>query len=421
MGKYAVIGFGNAGFHAVKAIRERDAGSVVDIYSDGDLPPANPMLTTYYVKGTLEYQDIFPHGGLDEIEKTYHVNFHGKKKVIKVDPERLALSFEDGNSAGYDKILIATGASAFLPPAVGARLPGVLTVRTPGDAKRLREILDSRRVGSILVVGASMVGIKIVEIAAARGIGCTLADGAPHLFPLAAFESTAGRIQSFLENRGVKLAFSSMLSNITADGNGLRAVMKDGREFPADLVVICIGTKANTDLVRGTAVPVGRGILVDRKMQTGVPGIYAAGDCAEGFELQSGERRVVGLWANAAYQGRTAGANMAGGCAEFDFTILHNISRFMGMDFIGMGDAARVSPEDEIFEYERGGVYIKAVKEPGGKIKCVNTLGTGRVGGILKSRFMKRLAGAGKIGDDLMECLLTDAGIPLSLINFLGG
>ena len=86
----------------------------------------------------------------------------------------------------------------------------------------------------------------------------------------------------------------------------LTAIMKDGRQLPADLIVVCIGARANMELVRGTPVATGRGILVDRGMRTNVPGLYAAGDCCEGYKLQSKEQRNIGLWANAGYQGRTA-------------------------------------------------------------------------------------------------------------------
>jgi len=85
-------------------------------------------------------------------------------------------------------------------------------------------------------------------------------------------------------------------------------------------------------------VTVNKGIVVDHDMQTSVPGIYAAGDCCEGEELQSNTSMIIGLWANAAHQGATAGANMAGGKAEFDGNFLHNITHFMGMDFVGFGD-----------------------------------------------------------------------------------
>ena len=384
------------------------------------------MLTTYYVKGALDYSGLFPHGDLERIARELGIAFHGGAPVERVCPETNTLCLADGSEAPYDKLLIATGASAFVPGAEGMDLPGVYSVRTPGDARRLRAALDGDGVRSVLVVGASMVGIKVVELSRARGLPCTLVDGAAGLFPLAALPETARRIQRRLAGQGVKMAFSALLSKIVPAAAGdpagkLTAVMRDGTSCTADLVAVCIGTRANTALVRDTAVAVGRGIRVNRRMETSVPGIYAAGDCCEGYELQSGERRVIGLWANAGYQGRAAGENMAGGCAEFDYTILHNITHFMGMDFISLGDLSGRSEDDQVYEYERDGLYLRALKDARGRPRCVNLLGAAEVSGAIKSCFMKLLSGAQAGERALLACILPDAGIPLDLIEFLGG
>lgn len=427
MGRYSIVGFGNAGFHAAKAIREREPKAEIHVYTGTGQPPSNPMLTTYYIKGVLDYSGIFPYGTMAQVQEELDVRFHGCKRVAKVMPATKELLFEDGLIEPYEKLLIATGASAFRPDVPGMGLPGIFAMRTPEDATRFKTALESGRIRSILVVGASMVGIKIVELASLRGIPCTLADGAAHMFPLAAFPDVGRRIQEHLTGQGIKLAFSALLSRIVpAEGRDaqtgrLTAVMSDGRAFTADAVAVCIGTRANTALVKDSAVEVNRGILVDRRMRTSLPDIYAAGDCCEGYELQFREQRVIALWANAGYQGRTAGINMAGGWAEFDYTILHNISHFMGLDFISFGDAACALPEDEAYEYAGPAFYLKAVRGEDGKVKCINMLGGASVSGIVKSMFMKSMTGAGPGIDDMARSILLSSGIPDDFILFLGG
>lgn len=425
MVRYAIIGFGNAGYHAARAIRERDAGGEIHVFTDTELPPANPMLTTYYVKGALDWEDTFPYGPMERIAADLGLTLHQGRAVRQACPPERTLTLEDGSLFQYDQCLFCTGASALLPPMEGITLPGVCSVRTPQDAVRLKEALDGARPRSVLVVGASMVGIKVVELAEQRGIPCAMVDGAPYLFPLAAFQDVAQRIEQFLRGRGVALAFSALLDKIVptpdgADGR-LTAVMKDGRMFPADLIVVCIGTRANLNPLRNTPVAINRGVLVDRGMRTNVPCLYAAGDCCEGYELQSGMQRGIGLWANAGYQGRTAGANMAGGAESFDYTILHNITHFMGIDFLGMGDITRPAPDDRFRSWECGGLYIKAAQGADGTLKGLNLLGGAQVGGIIKHHFMKRLSGAAPELDVESVCKLKDAGFPQSFINYLGG
>lgn len=347
------------------------------------------------------------------------------RPVRRVHPVQRELELDGGERFEYGQCLICTGASAFLPPAEGMGLANVCCVRTPQDACRLKDALETQRLRSILVVGASMVGIKVVELADQYGIACTLADGAPHLFALAAFRDTAERIELFLKSRGISLAFSAMLDKIVqspkAPSGALTAVMKDGRQFPADLIVVCIGARANMELVRGTPVATGRGILVDRGMRTNVPGLYAAGDCCEGYELQSKEQRNIGLWANAGYQGRTAGANMAGADESFDYTILHNISHFMGIDFLGMGDIVHPQPGDRYRRWQRGTLYIQAMEGADGTLKGLNLLGGAAVSGIVKNHFMKRLSAENVQLDALSRCQLKNAGFPQNFIDYLGG
>ena len=152
------------------------------------------------------------------------------------------------------------------------------------------------------------------------------------------------------------------------------------------MLVLAVGVKANTALACQAGAEVNRGILVNEKMETTVPGIYAAGDCTEGCNIQSGQNMNIGLWANAAYQGRTAGANMAGITTEFKGNILHNITHFFHMDFIGFGDN-RITGETVTYTNEEKGLYIQAVLKDG-KVAGINILGSYRISGILKNHIL---------------------------------
>ena len=136
MSKYAIIGFGGAGYNAAREIRRLDAAAQIDVYSDTDIGPYNPMLTTYYVKGAIPYEAMFPYGDLETIRNQLNLNVHVNTSVSGIDPETRTIKLPDGREVPYDKILISTGASAVMPPIAGLDLPGVFKMRTAQDGKR---------------------------------------------------------------------------------------------------------------------------------------------------------------------------------------------------------------------------------------------------------------------------------------------
>ena len=192
MSKIAIVGFGGAGYCAAREIRQHDRISSIDVYSDTNVGPYNPMLTTYYVKGAIPYEALFPFGNLDEIEKELDLNFHADCPVTGLIPEKKELCFADGSKRSFDQILFSTGASAIMPPIPGIDLPGVIKMRTVQDAVHLKKILAEGTVKTALVIGASWVGIKVIEDLVENGVTSTLVDGAKWMFYVAAFAERSG-------------------------------------------------------------------------------------------------------------------------------------------------------------------------------------------------------------------------------------
>ena len=421
MNKIAIVGFGGAGYCAAEEARKRDPEAVIDVYSDTDLVPYNPMLTTYYVKEAIPYSVMFPFGSLEEIQKRLNLTVHTNRPVTGLLPEEKALILGDESKVRYDNILISTGASAVMPPLKGIDLPGVIKMRTVQDAVDLKKRLDSGCVKSGLVIGSSWVGIKVVEDLVERDIPCTLIDGAGWMFYVAAFQESARRVQADLESKGVATAFNQMLDHIEQEPDGrLTAVTQAGGRFTADLIAVCIGVRTNTGFLKDSGIAMNRGILVDKKMRTNYEGIYAAGDCCEAYDIQSGTQRNIGVWYNAEKQGQVAGANMAGAEMEFDANVLVNLAHYLDYDFISIGDISACKPEDTVYEYEDGRYYIRGVRNGQG-IKCLNVIGSAESNGLLKNIFIKSIESPGVGVDVRSVCYLKDKGFPDSFIDFLGG
>lgn len=421
MNKIAIIGFGGAGYCAAKAVRSCDANAQIDVYSDSGLAPYNPMLTTYYVKGAIPYDALFPFGKLETIREKLKLNLVEAVRVVELNGSEKKLSLSNGKVEAYDNILISTGASAVMPPLQGIDLPGVFKMRTAQDAVRLKKMLNEGKIKRGLVIGASWVGIKVVEDFCAKNIACTLVDGAGWIFPTASFRETAQRIHKDLENKGVALAFDQMLDHIEKETDGqLTAVMKSGRTFTADAIAVCIGVRPNIAFLKDSGIEMGRGIFVDERMQTNLPGIYAAGDCCEAIEVQSGKHLNIGVWMNAQNQGEIAGYNMAGVRKEFGGNILLNLAHYMNYDFVSIGDMSACNAEDTVYEYEDDMYYIRAVKGENG-VKCINLIGSAESNGVLKHILIKAFENPTADIDLKSICLLKSKGFPDSFIDFIGG
>lgn len=396
MEHFAIVGFGCAGYHALAAIREAGCDADIDVYSDTDMPPYNPMLTTYYVAGKLPYEGMFPFGTLEEIGQKYRANFITDTKVERVKAQEKTVITEDKKEKCYDKILVCTGATAFVPGSFAA-LKGAHCMRTVEDAKKLREKISKKHYKDAVVVGASMVGIKVAELLHKQGTHVTLADMAPHIFALAAYPEVSEMIEERMKEIGIDMAFGQAITaadeHTDEDGNvtGYTVHLGDGSAIETELLILNIGTRAATGILNPEEVQIERGIVVDTEMRTSAEEIYAAGDCCQGNNLQSGQTQIIGLWANAGVQGRVAGRNMAGVSDTADGNILHNITHFLDMDFIGLGDNRLTG---EIYEYmnPKKGFYLRAVMKDG-KPVGFNILDNYGVSGVLKAHLIKMLRG----------------------------
>ena len=190
----------------------------------------------------------------------------------------------------------------------------------------------------------------------------------------------------------------------------------DGENVSCDLVMMCIGTRANTQTA-DEKIKVNRGIVVDTSMRTSMPDIYSAGDCCEGNNIQTGETQIIGIWDNAARQGETAGANMAGVKTVYPGNMLHNITHFMGMDFIGYGDVKSTGEEYTYEDKAKGQKFVVRLQD--GVPVCMNFLDSYGASGVFKSYMIKRLEGSREPLSPVSRVRMIREGIPEKVIELL--
>ncbi|MGI6678960.1 MAG: NAD(P)/FAD-dependent oxidoreductase [Dehalobacterium sp.] len=385
----AIIGNGGAAIYAIKDLRENNSNAEIHLFSDNTSPAYNPMLTSYFVAGQIPIENCHPFGSDFNFYHRNDVQLHLGSQVVKLDALEQTLETAQGEKFCYDQCLIATGASPVLPQIPGINSRRVFTLRSMEDAQSLKQALNNHPKKAI-VIGASMVGIKLVELFLKANVKVCLADRANHVFPLAANEYCAHLIEDSLKERHVKLRLGACITEIEEISKGINAYFSD-QEGPeeADLAVICIGTKTNTQFLDPDQVEIDRGILVNQRMQTNQPNLYAAGDVAQGLNLLNGKKEIIGLWANACYQGRTAGRNMAGKTDFYAGGMPGNISHFLEMDFVSIGDA--LSSSDVSHSYHPQENTYCGLTWDQGKLVGVNLLNCFTAAGMLKQKMQKEL------------------------------
>ncbi len=391
-----VIGNGCAAVETCRGLRESGYAGDIDVFAAGSLPVYNPMLTSYYAAGKIGYSLLFPYGDSNAVFDKYRARLRADSPVTALSAAKRTVE-ANGEIFPFSRCCVATGASAVVPPFPGARLPGVYTMRTVEDAVAVRKAMEGKP-SRALVVGASMVGIKLVELFWKAGMRVVLADLADRIFPLAAHPDCSRVLEDRLSAMGVVQKYGAALDRIEEDGGGGLSAFFGGEAEPlgADIVILAVGVRANIGFVDRDEIAVKQGILVDGTMRSSAHAVYAAGDCAQGRNMLSGERQIIGLWANARNQGYAAGCAMAGRPREHAGEIPHNITHFMGMDFVGIGD---VSAGNES-RTARGKGWYRQIFYRDGKVCGANFIDQHLESGVFRHALARRAlrAEAGREG-----------------------
>ncbi len=351
MAEYVVIGNGVAAVGCIEGIRSIDKVSQITVISEENHAVYCRPLISYYLEGKttlgkMEYRD----------QGFYEANgckvLYGKK-ATKIDSRSKKVILDDQTSLPYTSVCVATGSSPFVPPIKGLEtVENKFSFMTLDDTLALEKALEKQ--SRVLIVGAGLIGLKCAEGIRDRVASITVCDLAPRVLSSILDDECATMMQTCLEENGIKF----MLADTVTEFVGNRAAMKSGATVDFDILVMAVGVRANTALVKELGGEVNRGILVDERMKTSVADIYAAGDCTEGMDISFGERRVLAILPNAYMQGHTAGVNMAGGNEVFDKAIPMNSIGFFGLHTITAGSYFTESDGGEMYE-EKGDSYLK--------------------------------------------------------------
>jgi len=333
MQQFIIIGNSAAGIAAVEAIRQKDKESKIVVISDEDYPAYCRCLISYYLAGDVKEEKILYR--LENFYKENDVELLLNKKVIRVDPKKNRIVFEDKSSLSYDSLLIATGASPKFPEIKGIKKNGVFGFRTIKDVKDIDSLLPV--VKTAVVLGGGLIGLKAAYAIKKRNIETKVIIKSKQLLSQVLDFEAASFVQRKLEENGIEIILGQDVIEVIGNGDIKAVKLDSGKVLATSLVIVGKGVAPNIDLIKDTEVKVNEGIIANSLMQTNIPNIYTAGDVCESFDLTQGELSVNALWPIAVEQGRVAGINMIGDNVSYAGSLGMNSLEFFGLPTVSLG------------------------------------------------------------------------------------
>jgi flavorubredoxin/NADPH-dependent 2,4-dienoyl-CoA reductase/sulfur reductase-like enzyme len=338
---FIIIGNGAAGTTACEEIRKRNRKCAIEIVSSEDSIGYNrPMLTkgilsevdpvNFYIKPAEWYQQ-------NNIKLTLGVTV----KEIRKDAKEIALA--NGEIRKYDRLILATGAEAFIPPIKGADQEGVTAIRSLAGVKKLQETL--KHVTKAAVIGGGILGLEAAWELKKAGKDVTVVEQSPNIMNKQLDEKGSALLKAAAEKSGIRVITGKGIEEIKGSGKAAGVKLADGTLAEADLVIVSTGVKQNIELAKAIGIETGRSIKVNERMETSEKDIYACGDCAEYNGMN------YAIWGQAVEMGKTAGINAVGDEYKYEAFIPSNAFSGMGTSLFAVGDNGK-DPEKAYKTFE---------------------------------------------------------------------
>ncbi|WP_444684824.1 nitrite reductase large subunit NirB [Alkalicoccus luteus] len=351
--KLVIIGNGMAGMHTVENILERDPHRFeIHVYGREPYANYNRIMLSSLLQGTAEEQDMMIHE--DAWYDENHIHFHKQEEIVRLDPDKKLLFTAAGISASFDKAVLATGSDPFILPVPGTDFSSVIPFRTIDDCRYMIKRAASAK--EAVVIGGGLLGLEAARGLLHQGMNVHVVHLAGSVMERQLDPLAAGLLQRELEQLGITFHLQCETAAFTGSNDVEAVHFKDGSSIPADLVVMAVGIRPNTSAASASGIACGRGIVVNREMQTSAADIFAVGECVEIDGM------TYGLVKPAYEQAEVLAANLCGESSSYIDSILYTQLKAAGIDVFSAGRIeARQDDHVLIHQDDTMGVYRKLI------------------------------------------------------------
>jgi len=392
--RIVIIGNGLAGTIFAKTVREIDSQAEIEIFADEKyLYYPRPNLIEF-LAGNLPYDKLFAFP--EEWYRSRSIGLHLGCPVDSISGDSNEVLVRGGGKEKYDILLLASGASSFIPPFKGADKKEVFALRTLDDALRILDFTEKRR--SVAVIGGGLLGLEIARALRTRGLEIKIVEFFPRLLPRQLDAQGADILKGTIERMGVEIYLGRTTEEILGKSEVTGILFKGGDNLDAQAAIVAAGVRPNIQLAHEAGLETDRGVVVDDYLQTSREGIFAAGDGVQ----HNG--RIYGIIPASFQQARTAASNVFGLENRYEGTVYSNTLKVVGIDLTSIGN---VNPEEDEqleeirFQDKEKGIYKKIVLEKG-KVKGAIWMGT-KEGVKEISQIISQEKDVGKWKDSLLD------------------
>lgn len=325
-----IVGGGIAALSAAESARATHPRARITLLAGEPGVPYRRVNLTRYLAGEISAEALAIHS--EAWFNTHRIELRSATEVQTILPEEHAVVTRSGERLSYDRLVLAHGSYAFMPPFAGNTRRNVMTLRTRADAERILTEIPLCR--NAVVIGGGLLGIETAAALARHGIAVTVVETAESLLPRQLNPTAGAHLAARAAKIGLAFVYGKGISRIDGDDRVAAVVLDDGTELPADLVVVSTGVRPSLWLARTAGLNTSAGIEVDDTLCTSHPDVFAAGDgvCHHG--------RLYGLWDVARIQGTIAGQNAV---SDTPVALFHEVPlaaslKVMGVDMFSMGD-----------------------------------------------------------------------------------
>lgn len=325
-----IIGNGIAGITAAITIRKLSKQHRITVISSESDHFYSRTALMYLYMGHMQFQHLKPYENWFWQENNIQLV---RARVREVDFTGRRLLLDNSQTLAYDRLLLATGAAPRKTGLPGENLQGVQGLYHLQDLESMER--NTRQIQQAVVVGGGLIGIELAEMLSSRCIPTTLLVRESHYWAPVLPPEEAGLVARQIQSHGVKLQLNTQVQAFEGDAGGrLQAVVTDtGQTIPCQFAGVAIGVQPHINFLQGSGLATGRGILVNEYLETNIPGVYAAGDCAE-LLLPGGQAGLVEqVWYTGRMQGETAAHNLCGERRPYQKGIWFNSAKFFDLEY----------------------------------------------------------------------------------------